>query len=100
MKPTRSLIKDSEPGERRSIFQEFEDWAELQKSGALPRLLKIFKNHQDFCYREALKKISSQQDRQAACWQAKGADMETLINLIDKRIKEVKLEVEGNDSKK
>jgi len=78
-----------------ALMEEFDNWLDFVKSGALLRLEKVFKKHSDYCKNKVCSNVDVGDFQNASKWQAKASHTNTLIKLIRDRIDEVESKEKG-----
>lgn len=86
-------MKSTNLQEDKHSIIELDEWVQMQREGALLALFKILHKHHDYCNKQALQHLSNKRFEEAMCWQAKAADQEAIVALINNRINALKKEV-------
>ena len=66
------------------------EWKQLQKSGAVNDLFRIFSDHKDYLEKEALTAVDKADFHLAVQYAAQAKDMDKIIKLILSRVLEIK----------
>lgn len=71
-------------------MEELQELVAAIKSPIYKSLVIILTRHKDYCYKEAIRLLREQKDRDADCMRAEGQFVDKLNGLIDKRLNELK----------